>query len=540
MSLTPEQIAQVDPAYWAAYNMIKLQNCRFSFKDHDYQKEPMASQVRRICYMKATQGGFSEIEVLKSLHGMINKKYSTGVLYMFPTADDVGEFSKSRFNPLILANKKAIGKFVKKTDTVSLKKIHDAFLFLRGAKLSQKIGEQNESSKLRSISVDRVVFDEVDHIWQEDGESIEKAKGRYGHSKIKEECYISNPTTPGVGIDLIWARSDQRYWYRRCKCGEWTCAELSFPECVHLRPDGTGYIACTKCGLELGINGNAGVIGHWVPQKKENSDYMHGYHHSQLTSVYNDPAEILNDFHNPPNNNLGDIYRLRLGLPYIAAEDRLIKSQVYAGCNNDIMPDSHPGPCAMGIDVGKTNHIVIGIRTSQNQYKVVKLARMSDWNSIHDLAKRFNVKSAVIDIRPYENTVRNFQKEEPYNIYLCEYNENTAVGRQYNPNTGIVKVNRTEIFDETHRMVVKEGMLSIPRDCTEVREFARQMCGAYKILETNKKTKRSVYRYKGDDEHYRNAMNYFTLACSGNKIAIARGKHDQDRQTVADNNWRVA
>jgi len=200
--------------------------------------------------------------------------------------------------------------------------------------------------------------------------------------------------------------------------------------------------------------------------------------------------------------------------------------------------DKHAGPCAMGVDVGKIKHVVIGIRTGADQYRILKTVQLSDWNDIHDLAKRFNVRSAVIDIRPYEDEVRRFQKEESYKIYLCQYNETQTTGPQFNPNTGVVKVNRTEIFDATHHMVVKDGMMSIPRLSKETKEFARQLCGAYKMLETNKKTGVSVYRYKGKDEHFRNALNYFKLACSGNKVARVDKGHT--RQRTAVNTWKVA
>lgn len=521
--------------YWAILNRIKLQASTFNFKDHEYQIEPMSSGARRRCYMKATQGGFTEIEVLKSLWAMIYRHLPQGVLYMFPTTDDVNEFSKSRFNPLIVSNRTAIGRYVKSggqgTDTASLKKIHNAFLYLRGARLSQKISNQNESSKMRSIPVDSVKFDEVDLM---DEEVIAKARGRMGHSKVKEEVYISNPLVPGEGIDKIFQSSDQRHWFRKCpSCNEWTCAELSFPDCVKIRHDGTGFIGCSKCCREVPVYSGKGTA-EWVPAKPDNSDYMHGYRWSQLTSAFNDPAEILDAFINPPEGNLADVYRLRLGLPYIAAEDRLTEAQVYNCCGNFLPYVRHRGPCAMGVDVGKIKHVIIGTRTGDDQYTVIKTARLSAWEDIHDLAHRFNVKSAVIDIRPYEDSARRFQQEARFRTFLCEYKENSPQGTIYNQNTGIVSVNRTEIFDATHRLVTTSGQLVIPRYCPDIKEFAVQMCDAYKVLETNKRTGLSVYRYKGTNDHFRNALNYFLLAARDGHIAkiIPKGRH---RQAVAIN-----
>ncbi|MAF25274.1 hypothetical protein CL634_06830 [bacterium] len=533
--LTPNEIASVDAAYWANLFKIRLQRCQWTLKNHEYQLEPMQNTCKRVCYMKATRGGFSEIEILKSLHGMIHSRYGEGVLYLFPTTDDVHEFSKSRFDPLLLANREAIGKYVKPggkgTDTTSLKKIHRAFLYLRGARLSEKRGDQSESSKMKSIGVDKVVFDEIDHM---DDEVIAKARGRYYDSPYQEEVFIGNPIIPELGIDKQWALSDQRHWFRRCGCGEWTCAELSFPDCVKIRDDGTGYIGCNKCSKQVLIYAGAGTA-EWVPSIPDNTDYMKGYRWSQLTSAVCDPADILADFSNPPEGNLADVYRLRLGLPYIAAEDRLAEAQVFECCNMMVQSYSHTGPCAMGVDVGKTKHVVIGTKTGRDQYTVVKVAQLSKWEDIHDLAKRFNVKSAVVDIRPYEDSARKFQSEAGFKTFLCEYKENVPYGTQYNDKTGIVSVNRTEIFDSTHRMVVTPGMLTIPRFCPEIKEFARQVCGAYKVLETNKKSGTAIYRYKGKNEHYRNALNYFLLAAR--RSAVARVAGSRNRQKVANNTY---
>ena len=536
---TVQDLAAVNAAYWAQISKIRLQAGIFTFTNHEYQYEPMRSEVRRVCYMKGTRGGFSEIAILRSLHGMIHGYYPEGVLYMFPTTDDVREFGQSRFTPLIHANRLSIGRYVKTggkgTDTASLKKIHNAFLYLRGARITQKVGdagESGESSKMRGIGVDRIVFDEVDLMPKE---IVAKARGRYGKSARKEEVYISNPTIPDFGIDAQFQKSDQRHWFRKCDCGTWTCAELSFPECVKLRPDGTGYIACSNCGKEVFVRN-----GEWVPSARENTDYMHGYRWSQLSGTTNDPAEILADFNDPPEGNLGDVYRLRLGLPYVAAEDKLNASVVYACCNNNVMASSSYGPCAMGVDVGKIKHILIGQRIGKEDFELLKAIRLSRWNDIHDLAERFNVKSAAIDIRPYEDEVRRFQEAERYRIYLCEYSENPMQEAVWNNKTKTVKAYRTGLFDRTHSLITEEHLV-IPRRCEEIEMFVKQVCNTAKISELNQRTGSAVYRYRvvgtGGD-HYRNALNYLYLAASGGKIGRAtRDGMARKLPAVADNEY---
>ena len=55
---------------------------------------------------------------------------------LFPTGDDVSDFSKARFGPLIADNPQTIGIYVKSTDSTNIKRIGSGMLYLRGARLS--------------------------------------------------------------------------------------------------------------------------------------------------------------------------------------------------------------------------------------------------------------------------------------------------------------------------------------------------------------------------------------------------------------------
>lgn len=538
LELTLDEIAAVDAGFWATErNRIRLSDGYFSFEGREYLREVMCSESRRLALMKGTQGGASITVLFKCLHGMIYKHLPKGVMYLFPNADNVREFSQSVLSPLIGMNP-ILSKWIKTakrgTDTTSLKTVGTSNLFMRGANLTKKVGGLvDESGALKGIPVDTVVFDEVELM---EPESIAKAKGRYGASEVKGEIYIGNPGIPDYGIDKIFHNSDQRHWFRKCQhCGEFTCAELTFPDCVKIRHDGTGFIGCMKCGKEVFVRD-----GEWVAQDRGKSDYMHGYRWSQLTSPPNDPAEILAEFTNPPEGNLADVYRIRLGLPYISAEEKLTTAQVLSRCGPFIMPNVDVGPCAFGLDVGKIKHLVIGKKTGQRSFEIVKVARLSNWDDISSIIYRFNCKSGVIDIRPYEDEARKFQKEHKnIRIFLCEYSETTPIGTHFNPKTGIVSVNRTEVCDATHRLVADEGRLSLPRNCDEIMEFARQVCDPAKILEVNKKTHQAIYRYRGTEDHYRHALNYFLLAAEKIGIAEHSGSHHKKYDKVMNDYARI-
>ena len=527
MELTPSQLCQLDAGYWAMTKKIRLQKGRWDFKDREYQVEVMSCDSKRQCDMKGTQGGFSEAHMTKSLHGMLYGRYPGGVLYLFPTGDDVSDFSKSRFGPLIDANRKIFGKYISHgkaaTDATGLKRITSidgqitANLYLRGARLSQKVqGSTNESSKLRGITVDIVVYDELDMM---DQDAIEIAENRMGDSEICGERYISNPLLPDYGIDIIFQKSDQRHWFRECQsCGTYTSAELSFPQCVKFytkpRNGKIGYIACDKCGKELSVG-----PGKWIPQVKIDYDdprHIVGRRWSQLSSSKRDPGLILRQLEEAESN--GDpsrIYRYKLGLPYASNEEKLSIQAVLDCCGNYPASTHDQGPCAMGVDVGKVKHIVIGKRLAPEKYAVIRAMKVDTWEEIHDLARQYNVKAAVVDIRPYQDEARRFQREEPYTVYLSEYKDNPTHGFKYDAKTGIVSAGRTELLDQTHHMITSYGMTLLPRLSPEMKEFARQMCNIAKVLEVNEKTGIPIYRYKptgNKEEHFRHAFGYFRLA----------------------------
>ena len=543
--IDPKAVASQDAAYWSQLNRIKLQDGVFEFKNHPYLVQPLQQHMlyrqglapEQQCVMKATQLGFSEAGILASLHGMIYGHYPKGVLYLFPTTEDMQEFSKSRFGPLLNDNPTAIKHHVKDTNTASLKRVHGANLYMRGARLSQTIdGEAKEAGKLRGISSDIVRYDEFDLM---DQEVPGKAEGRLGNSTVHEQYFVSNPTVPGFGISALFNRSDQRHWFRRClHCGTtppngatwewyaettngWTCAEEVFPNNVEVGSDGKGYIACVSCGKPVGLD-----VGCWVPKEPHYSDKMWGYQLSQLSSARRDPYKLLQLYTNPPEGNLGDVMRFKLGKPFISAEDKLTKQQVMGNCGMGAQLNSHHGPCAMGVDIRRHKNVVIGCRTGKNSWRILRVARVESMDEILSMAYRFNVRIAVVDIRPYEDEVRQFQKTASFQTFLCEYASNTPVGTSWNDKTGLVKVNRTEIMDASHRMLV-DNLIELPADCPEVRQFATECASVAKVPEVSRRTRSTIFRYRklGDKpDDYRHALNYFIMAATSNSLPVVGGR----------------
>ncbi len=475
--------------------------------------------------MKATGGGVSECEIWKSNHGLRYGRYPQGVAYWFPTNDDMLDYSKTRFGPIYKLNYDAIGKYMKSggkgaTDSAAVKRICNSNLYLRGARLAPMgEGDTKISTKTSGIHVDRNVLDEVD---QFDPDSLSKIEGRLGHSEIAETVYIANPSDEDYGIDLIWQQCDQRHWFRKC-CNKWQCAELDFPDIPIKYKDGRGYIACKVCGGRLPIWNGEGTA-QWVAKKE--GARITGWRWSHLTSIFHDPADILDKFNHPPQGNLADVYRLDLGLPYSSKEDKLRREDVLACCGLDSQADSALGPCAMGVDNDMRKHVVIGIRTGQDRFEVLKVAVCKDFEEVHDLARKFNVRSTVCDRKPNIDAAMQFQKNEGpigNRTWLCEYSDTLLAETQWNDNTQIVRVHRTGCFDGSHRIITR-GAVRLPRQSPNIEEFARQCCNVARFKEKDKKSGIDVFRYRttgGDKaDHFRNAFNYFTLAAGNNRICV--------------------
>lgn len=514
--LTPEAVAQYiqreDCLLWILDNQLQVAPGPWKLKGHEYQVGWLKEMHPRQCFIKGAQIGATETLVLKTLHGHIMNRYPQGSMYLFPTTRDVSDFSKARFDPLIQMNP-FIGEHVKPTgekgtDAQNIKKVGRGFLYLRGAKSTRNIGGAKKSSTgLKSAPVDRVVFDELDEM---EPNMIELAKHRVMHSDVKELMYLGTPTIPDYGVDRMYKNSDQRVWMLECpKCGKETCLDLEFPNSIKRRVDGTAYRACIHCSAEVHPS-----KGRWVAQYPDRSKDLVGWWISQLNSVYVDPAYILDIYENPPDGDLAEVMNSHLGKAYLPAENRLTQQEVFACCGSDAERLNSDNPTCMGVDVGRELHVVIAERKNRQTLEIIRMVRVGSFNDLHDLARRFNTKCAVIDLYPETRKVREFQQSEHFQVFGCQYVESKASQWAWDEKDRVVKVNRTELCDATHHLIAESGRLILPRRSQEVEQFAFEVCNIAKILEEDTETGAKEFRYRKLDarDHYRHALNYVFLA----------------------------
>lgn len=541
--LDPRKMRMADAWYWAEFSDIRLGSGKFTTTKHEYEIGILQCDHPNQCAMKGAQMGLTEIGVLKTLWGHIYGRYPQGTLYLFPTWNDVTDFSKGRFNPLIYDNPE-IARHVKgetiakATEAATIKRIGGSMLYLRSARETGKIqGSKATSPSLKSVAVDRLVFDERDEMADD---MVDLALERVSHSEVKEIFQLSTPSVPDYGIDAIYQKSDQRCWFIKCRaCGQETCLELEFPECIKERNDGSVYRACMKCGKEIYPRD-----GDWIALYPERKDLV-GWRISQLNSMYIDPGTILALYNDPPNGNIAEVYNSKLGMAYIEAENRLTKGDVFRCCGMEANGKPPRVATGMGVDVGKDLHVAIGHPEREGKsYRLDYVTRVKNFNDLHDLVYRYDVRCAVIDQGPETRKVREFQANEEIKVFLCTYLDKLKVAVREDQRHGMLAVNRTELCDRTHDIFTKEGMMEIPRRCSEIEQFASEMSNTAKQLEEDKRTGSKIYRYrKLGDDHYYHAVNYLFLACEDPSVkypmpsaweleSMSAGKSDKER-----NDW---
>jgi len=500
-----EKMMQADSCYWASQNGIHLLGgTRFAIEDCRYLEDIMRDGSDEKAIMKGAQARITTAFMLDAIHGLMHNLYPQGVIYYFPTEKAVEGFSKTRFGPLVDDNP-IIKRYLQNTNSVSIKKVGKTFLSLLGAKATQSLqGTKKDGTSVRSTPADYVIRDERDLF---DESMVRMTKDRLQNSKIGKEVDLGTPTIPDFGISKCFNRSDQRHWMIRCSgCNEYTCIVLEFPNSIKFR-DNKPYFACIKCDKEINPRN-----GEWVAKHPENRPA--GWLVSHFITPNVKLGKVMDRWENDQREGkIGEFYNGVLGLPYIPAEDRLRHSDVYACCGDDIMrTDISIGETALGADIGKHYHtIVIGEKIDAKRGKVIYMARVKGFKAIHDLAKKYNVKSAVIDRRPYEEEFENFQKSEPYRVFGAEYKDRQKAFKKSDEKEGTYSLLRNQIFDKTHAWIKNKEVI-IPRKCAEVDEFVKQMCNCAKVLEETDAGDR-VYRYiKLGDDHYRSAMNYLWIA----------------------------
>lgn len=485
---------------------IRLDSRPFSFEGHEYLRAIYDDTSAHVVLSKAAQIGGTTWAILRNIHACL---CGLNAMYFFPTRTDVLDFSRSRVGPL-LADNLFLARLMNDTDTAGLKRIGDAYLYLRG--MQSNVG-------MKSVPADIVTFDELD---EAEPAAKAMAKERLAHSEYKRLIELSNPSLPNYGIDEAYLASDRRHWTLRCSsCGTWTALDEAFPttlgqdvRIILPREDGRFYRACPRCASELDI-----AHGEWVAEYPDRP--VHGYRISQLFSSTVDPGEILLEYQTTrfPER----FFNLKIGIAWADAQNRVDRSTALACCGMDpLWEKAQDGVhCTMGIDIGKDLHVVVSRRVAEDgeRRQVVYIGVHRSYEELDELMVRFRVSCCVVDAMPEIHATRAFASRHAGTVWMCYFNENQKGEPKWVGETSIVQVNRTEIMDLS-RAVLRDGKRILPRRSPVVEEFATHVANNAKRLEEDKETGRQRYRYiRTGPDHFSLAHTYDCLASTHDWVA---------------------
>lgn len=505
------------------------------FVPHAHIRTIYEDDCREMVIYKAAQLGASEYLVSWMLWAA-DVQSATG-LYVFPTDTHVSDFSAARLGPAI---EKAVSPYLasiivggagiteRGADRVGLKRVHDRFIYFRGAKVSP----DGRAPQLRSIDADALVLDEFDEM---DIRAPAIARKRLLASKFAQLRLASTPTYAEMGIHAEYLRSDQRQWHIPCSsCGklhaptlddlviEWDA--LQRPVRWNLSPLGVPFLKCPACGGALDRESGT---GEWVAQYPDRE--VHGYHLFRLSLPGKSLAEILTALDTTDESKRQQAINQDLGLPFTPSSAQSLTDSVLDNARRDYgMEAVAKDVCYAGIDVGRVLHTVIRGTGSDGERPLRFAGMLDSFEDAGRLLKQFNVKTCVVDGLPETREVRKLQSDfQRYKVWLSYYAGDTGAATkkellgEWNAVNGTVNVDRTRSLDgtfaafhEAAKRAAGDGSVknTLPANARDIREYYAQLKASQRIVRENSKGEKVAVYIESGPDHFAHAENYCNVA----------------------------
>ena len=487
----------------------------FDLEHHPYLVDLYNCTARRVVVMKAGQVGVSEYLISHSLWSADQRRAT--VLYVFPTDSHVSDFSSARIGPaieaspyltsIVIEGRAAGGQ--RGADRVTLKRVRDRFVYLRGA----KVDVDGTAAQLKSIDADVLVLDELDEM---DPRAPEIARKRLGHSQIAEERTASTPTYTGRGIHAEFQLTDQREWQTRCEhCGNWQTATIQdvvtdwdvLGRPVRWNGQGTerAWAACRKCGKEL-----TGA-SQWVTAYPGRD--VAGFHVTKFCSPRVDAPAIVKTLESVDETRRKECFNQDLGEPY-SPRGGNITDEALDACRREYAHGPEAGKLGvMGIDVGNILYGVIRGWADKETGEVPQrwAGEIESFEAVPALMRKFGVATVVIDALPETTKARELQAMfRPGVVWLAYYTQHKKQVEYaiWDAEDLSVSIDRTRSLDAMFGRLYA-GKATLPGHARDVRDYYKHLKAPVKVVKDGV----AVYIETGPD-HLAHAENYCMIAGS--------------------------
>jgi hypothetical protein len=587
--LTPEQVFKYQiskrPSIWAQH-YTKLRGKPYRFEQHrsdgsldvrtaaeippgevniglrgqrQFLQQPLDDQSKHKAIQKSRQCGASENEVRETLWFSDVHPY-TKQAYVFPTFDQVADFSKTRIEAVMkesphvrdrmgldpVTGKKKPGE--DPVDNVRLRKMgDDSWIFFRSGH-TPKAGE--------GIDVDKVTFDEIDRMHPNVMIAFNETLSSSAYGWRRD---ISTPSLPGVGVNASFKDSDQQHWFMKCPhCNNWMTLIHDFPKCVvdlkkdsrglpnhnlHLsnpfiREDDLHAYVCLKC--KNFVSDATRIMGIWRPLYEYRRG-IRGYQVSQLMCPWISATELMRKKELYQLDQLFENYVI--GRPYLGDNVMVSRGDILRCIDNSLTSpyDLKRDDIAQGVDWGNRSWGVNGMRHPDNPDRVILMdiwdvteseAVESDGRKdnphirkVGEKMQAWNCRRGVFDAGYGKDRNWELMQDMPGKVFSCFYpslstDHTKTVEDVWNEDDGRVSVDRTMTLMIMAKMF-RDGKFIIPRwvaDNPLFELFIQHVTNLVMIrdIETDEKTKKDVIKQRvgtlpGGD-HFGHALNYMMIA----------------------------
>lgn len=444
---------------WLQQNTT-LKGKPFTIKGFEFQRAILDDQSRNMCVQKPSQTGLTETQIRKTLAFLVRNN-GVSAIYTLPTEDMFKRISKGRIKPLLQKDRVFLQR-EGETRSQEQMQFRDSFLYVAPA---------NEAAAT-SIAADAVIVDEVD---LSDPRWVALLSSRLQGSAWKISHSFSTPKYPGFGINGAFRLTDQRRYLCKCtSCGhynvpEFTSAFVNIPggpdtpplkltnDDLMTLPLDEAYMGCEKCHARLPLDNPK--MREWVA-KYPNRVNARGY----MVSPFDAPSITLpyilermlffrqRDF-------IQGFYNTVLGLPY-TDEDLQIPAQSISKCfTEQLQSPACDKACSIGIDVGKTCHIVLGYAEG-SFFHILKLQTVpiADLHStVADLTNSYHIIAGAIDRNPYTTEADKLRDQTHHTILPVEYSYNaqkniSLIKDEYHE-ISHARIDRTHVLDRVANLI---------------------------------------------------------------------------------------
>ena len=381
------KLSDVNPVAWIFENRVKASSGEpFDLKQHYFWYDVLRDMSPHQVWLKAAQGGGTEVALLKAIY-LADRRKMSGI-YTMPTASDINILG-GRINRLIQQNP-SLAALVKDKDTVEQKQVGSAMLYFRGT--------WTERAAI-SVPADFLVHDEED---RSNAAILKMYPSRLLHSPHKWDWHFSNPSFPGHGVDAHWRNSDQKHWFIKClKCNKEQF--LSWPESIDR--DRKCFI-CTGCKAPL--DRDVRRKGRWVKKFKDKE--VSGFWINAMMYPWLDASYFIEQFDSKPKDYF---WNFVLGLPYVSEGSFITPDIIYRNCTT--VPNSQEN-VVIGVDVGNTIHYVIG-----NDEGLFHAGKTEDPEDLDRLLLRFPGSVMVIDRGPDVFYPKKLREKFQGRVFICSF-----------------------------------------------------------------------------------------------------------------------